>query len=169
MLYKKRGNLTRVDWDSKKPIYKISHKKLHKNGIKFLLIDVDGTLLSRNTKKIPTKVKNWINKSKELFTIYLISNNPSKKRIDMIGKELGIRYKFKALKPSRKVISEVIKPLNLNNKNIAIIGDRILTDVIVGNRCNLYTILVSRLNKKGLPVRFNITLFFEKIISMLIF
>ncbi len=161
--------LTKADWDCKIPIYKISHKRLYKKGIRCLLIDVDGTLLNRNTKKIPLKVKNWIRKSKELFSVYLVSNNPSRSRIEMIGNELGVRYKFKALKPSKKVTLEIINILKEENKNIAIIGDRILTDVIVGNRCHLYTILVSRLNKKGAPARFNITLIFEKIISFLFF
>ena len=92
--------LTKANWDSKLPIYKISHKKLIKKGIKCLLIDVDGTLLSRNTIEIPSKVKNWIKKAKKLFTIYLISNNPSIYRIQMIGNELGVRYESKALKPS---------------------------------------------------------------------
>ena len=163
------NKITDACWDSKIPIYKISHKELHKRGIKCLLIDVDGTLLSRNSKKIPIKVKKWIRKSKDSFSIFLISNNPSKNRIKLIGNDLGVRYKYKALKPSRKVTLEAINILNEDKKNIAFIGDRILTDVIVGNRCKLYTILVSRLNKKGLPIKFNVTLTIEKIISFFFF
>ena len=161
--------LTKANWDPKIPIYKISHKTLSKKGIRCLLLDVDGTLINRNTKKIPLKVKNWIKKSNNLFTIFLISNNPSKHRIEMIGNELGVRYKFKALKPSRKATQEVIDILKEDKKNIAFIGDRILTDIIVGNRCELYTILVTRLNKKGLPLKLNITLILEKIISFFLF
>ena len=50
-------------------------------------------------------------------------------------------------------------------KNIAIIGDRIFTDIIVGNRCNIQTILVKRLSKSGLPININLTLILEKMIS----
>ena len=46
----------------------------------------------------------------------------------------------------------------VDNKKIAIIGDRILTDIIVGNRCNIHTILVKKLNKKGVPIKINLTL-----------
>ncbi len=159
------NTLTKADWDSKIPIYKIPLQKLHKQGIKSLLIDVDGTLLNRKTKKIPLKVKNWMIKSRKIFSIYLVSNNPSKERIEKIGNELGVRYKHKALKPSKKVTKEVINILKEDRKNIAFIGDRILTDVLVGNRCNLYTILVSKLNKKGLPIKLNLTLIIEKLIS----
>ena len=161
--------LTKANWDTKIPIYKIPHKTLSKKGIKCLLLDVDGTLLNRNTNKIPLKVKNWIKKSNALFTIFLISNNPSKSRIEMIGNELGVKYKFKALKPSKRVTQDVIDSLKEDKNNIAFIGDRIFTDIIVGNRCNLYTILVSRLNKNGLPLKLNITLLIEKIITFFLF
>ena len=53
-----------------------------------------------------------------------------------------------------------------DRKNIAIIGDRIFTDIIVGNRCNIQTILVKRLSKNGLPIKLNLTLILEKLISI---
>ena len=163
------SSLTKADWDSKLPIYKIPPLKLHNQGIRCLLLDVDGTLLNRNTNKIPEDVKSWIKESKDLFKLYLISNNPSEKRISTIGDQLGILYKFKALKPSKKNTLEIIKFMNESNKNIAIIGDRIFTDIIVGNRCKINTILVARLNKKGLPIKVNLTLIIERILSLILF
>ena len=58
-----------------------------------------------------------------------------------------------------------MKEIGSEPKNIAIIGDRIFTDIIVGNRCNIKTILVKRLKRDGLPIKFNLTLTIEKIIS----
>tara|TARA_Y100001978_G_scaffold124109_1_gene110734 strand:- start:20 stop:517 length:498 start_codon:yes stop_codon:yes gene_type:complete len=163
------SSFTKIYWDTKLPIYRISHSKLSEMGITCLLIDVDGTLLSRNSIIIPQKVKDWIIKSKEIFDLYLISNNPSKKRIDKIGKELGIQYTYKALKPRIKKTLEVINNLNKDKNNIAIIGDRIFTDMIVGNRCKIKTILIKRLNKKGFPLKFNPTLLLEKFFSLFLF
>ena len=138
-------------------------------GIKSLLLDVDGTLISRNTNEIPDKVKKWVLEAKKIFSIYLISNNPSKDRIASIADKLGLEYKNKAFKPRKKYTQEVIKKLNQNSENIALIGDRIFTDIVVANRCNIKSILVLRLNKQGIPIKFNLTLIFEKIISLLIF
>ena len=163
------SSLTKIYWDTKKPIYNLSHSKLSELGITCLLIDVDGTLLSRNSNIIPNKVKEWIIHSKEIFDLYLISNNPSEGRIHKIGKELGINYTYRALKPSIKRTLEVINNLDKDKSNIAIIGDRIFTDIIVGNRCKIKTILIKRLNKKGLPLKFNITLLFEKFFSLFLF
>ena len=158
-------SILKVNWDSNLPIYGISQSELQKKGIHCLLLDVDGTLVNRNSSKIPKAVKKWISESRKLFSLYLISNNPSKKRIAKIAKELNLRYKYNASKPKKKVTLHAIKEVNYEVKNIAIIGDRIFTDIIVGNRCNIKTILVKRLDRDGLPIKFNLTLTIEKLIS----
>ena len=158
-------SILKVNWDSNLPIYAISPSELQKRGIHSLLLDVDGTLVNRKSNMIPTSVKNWIRESKKLFSLYLISNNPSKKRIAKIAKELNLKYKYNASKPRKKVTLCAIKEIGREPKNIAIIGDRIFTDIIVGNRCNIKTILVRRLNRDGLPIKFNLTLTIEKLIS----
>ena len=161
-------SILKVNWDSNLPIYAISQSELQKKGIHCLLLDVDGTLVNRKSTKIPKAVKNWISESKKFFSLYLISNNPSKKRIEKIAKELNLRYKHNASKPMKKVTLFAIKEVNCELKNIAIIGDRIFTDIIVGNRCNIKTILVKRLKRDGLPIKFNLTLTIEKLISLFI-
>ena len=158
-------SILKVNWDSKLPIYAISQSELQKKGIHCLLLDVDGTLINRNSTKIPKAVKTWIRESKKIFSLYLISNNPSKKRIAKIAKELNLKYKYNASKPIKKVTLSAIKEIGGEPKNIAIIGDRIFTDIIVGNRCNIKTILVKRLSRDGLPIKFNLTLTIEKLIS----
>ena len=158
-------SILKVNWDSNLPIYAISPSELQKKGIHSLLLDVDGTLLNRKSNMIPKAVKNWIIESKKLFSLYLISNNPSKKRIAKLAKELNLRYKYNASKPRKKVTLSVINEIGIKPENIAIIGDRIFTDIIVGNRCNIKTILVKRLNRDGLPIKFNLTLTIEKLIS----
>ena len=161
-------SILKVNWDSDLPIYAISQSELQKKGIHYLLLDVDGTLVNRKSNMIPKAVKSWIIESKKLFSLYLISNNPSKKRIAKIAKELNLRYKYNASKPRKKVILSAIKEIGSKPKNIAIIGDRIFTDIIVGNRCNIKTILVKRLKRDGLPIKFNLTLTIEKLIYLFI-
>ena len=87
-------SILEVNWDSNLPIYAISQSELQKKGIHSLLLDVDGTLVNRKSNIIPKAVKNWIRESKKLFSIHLISNNPSKKRID----------NFKWKKPTQMII-----------------------------------------------------------------
>ena len=152
-------------WNTELPIYNLSQSELKKKGINCLLLDVDGTLINRKSNKVPKAVKYWICESKKFFSLYLISNNPSKKRIAKIAQELNLRFKYNASKPRKKVTLSAIKEIGIESKKIAIIGDRIFTDIIVGNRCNIKTILVKRLNRDGLPIKFNLTLTIEKLIS----
>ena len=84
--------ILKVNWDSNLPIYAISQSELQKKGIHSLLLDVDGTLVNRKSNMIPKDVKNWIKESKKNFSRYLISNNPSKKRIANIAKELNLSH-----------------------------------------------------------------------------
>ena len=158
-------SILKVNWDSNLPIYAISQSELQKKGIRSLLLDVDGTIVNRKSNTIPIAVKNWIRESKKIFSLYLISNNPSEKRIAKIAKELNLRYKHNASKPRKKVTLTAIKEIGSEPENLAIIGDRIFTDIIVGNRCNIKTILVKRLKRDGLPIKFNLTLIIEKLIS----
>ena len=95
-------SILKVNWDSNLPIYNISQSELQKKGINSLLLDVDGTLVNRRSNMIPKAVKNWIIESKKLFSLYLISNNPSKKRIAKIAKELNLSYKYNPSKPKKK-------------------------------------------------------------------
>ena len=84
-------SILKVNWYSNLPIYNISQSELQKKGINSLLLDVDGTLVNRKSNIIPKAVKNWIIESKELFSLYLISNNPSKKK----NRKNSERIKFK--------------------------------------------------------------------------
>jgi len=85
------------------------------------------------------------------------------KKLEVLVKQL--KYKYNASKPRKKVTLDAIKELSFESKKIAIIGYSIFTDIIVGNRCNIKTILVKRLKRDGLPIKFNLTLTIEKLIS----
>ena len=84
-----------------------------------------GTLVNRKSNMIPKYCKKLDHRIKKLFSLYLISNNPSKKRIAKLAKELNLRYKYNASKPRKKVTLSAIKEIGIKPENIAIIGDRI--------------------------------------------
>ena len=130
-------------------IVKISHKEIFSIGIKFLLLDVDGTLIPRESTEVNINVKDWIKEAKKYFTIHLISNNPSKKRIKNIAEQLSLTYSYRANKPSRKKLEEYMNNSNYKPEEYAIIGDRIFTDILAGNRLGIFTILVKPIKSNG--------------------
>ena len=79
-----------------------------------------------------------------------------------IAKNLNITFTYKAAKPSKKSIEDYLHVNCSDRKKVALIGDRILTDIIAGNRCGVYTILVQAIRKDGKPQKKNIMLNIEK-------
>ena len=80
--------------------------------------------------------------------MYILSNTNKKQKVEDVANKLEIPYEYFAKKPSKKGFIKIQNKLNINPKNIAVIGDQIFTDVIGGNRCNMFTILVDPLDKK---------------------
>ncbi len=110
----------------------------------------------------------WVNQAKQNFYIELVSNNPSKKRIKEVAEIFDLNYTYKASKPKRKTLRRVIENTPYNNNEIAMIGDRLFTDIIVGNRLGLYTILVEPVDHKGNKASKNLIQRVEKGITNLI-
>ena len=112
---------------------------LIKNKIKALILDVDNTLIDYN-KNLSEDIIKW---SHELqgqgIKMYILSNTT---------KKLEIEYEYFAKKPSKKGFLEVQNKLKLKPESIAVVGDQIFTDVIGGNRCKMFTILVDPVDEK---------------------
>ena len=51
-----------------------------------------------------------------------------------------------------KQVRRVCLKLKLPNKNIAVIGDQLLTDVLGANRAGMYSILVKPINEKDILI-----------------
>ena len=127
---------------------------LSKN-VRALILDVDGTLISGNKPVISADIKNWIVNSKKYFYIYLFSNNPHKSRIKLIADELDLEFTYSGGKPSKKKLKKIIDKIPYSSNEVAIIGDRVFTDILVGNRLGMYTILVDSVDYYGKRIEKN--------------
>ena len=131
-----------------KKVEDISIEFLNKNKIKALLLDVDNTLVDR-TKKMTEGVIKWAKELKgQGVKLYILSNTNDKAKIQNIVKKIDIPYQHFAMKPLKRGFKKAQKELEEKSENIAIVGDQIFTDIIGGNRCHMYTILVEPINEK---------------------
>ena len=126
-------------------------------------------MISGKNPVLTNDIKNWINYSKKYFHTYLFSNNPSKTRINLIANQLELEFTFSGGKPCTRKLKKVLDKIPYSSNEIAIIGDRICTDILVGNRLGMYTILVDSVDYYGNRIeRSNIQSiekYFAKIIS----
>ena len=115
---------------------------LQQYQIKGLVLDVDETLVPLKEKEASEELKQWVAQIQKIATIWLVSNNLSQTRIGNIAKSLDLPYIVGAKKPSRKKLRQAAEAMNLPVEQVAMVGDRLFTDVLAGNRLGMFTILV---------------------------
>ncbi len=129
-------------------VEQITIEFLRENKIKALILDVDNTLIDyyRNLSK---SVIDWAKNIKEQgIKLYILSNTNHREKVEEVAKQLEIPYQNLAKKPFKSGFLKVQKQLQENKENIGVVGDQIFTDVIGGNRCKMFTILVEPITKK---------------------
>lgn len=111
-------------------------------GLKGLVLDVDETLVPIKALSTSAELQQWVQEIRQVATLYLVSNNLSEFRIGNIARSLDLPYYLGAAKPSRRKIRAALSAMNLPANQVAMVGDRLFTDVLAGNRLGMFTILV---------------------------
>lgn len=110
--------------------------------LKGLVLDVDETLVPITTQQISQDLHCWIESLRPLVSLWLVSNNISQPRISAIGSALNVPYISGAGKPSRRKLRRAVEAMGLPVDQVGMVGDRLFTDVLAGNRLGMFTILV---------------------------
>ena len=129
-----------------KKVEDITIEMIIKNKIKLLILDVDNTLIDYY-KNMTKEVQEWANSMKsQSVKLYILTNTNKKGKVEKVASKLGIPYKYFAMKPLKRGFKYIEKTTGIPAKNIAVVGDQIFTDVLGGNRCNMFTILVDQID-----------------------
>jgi HAD superfamily phosphatase (TIGR01668 family) len=115
---------------------------MEKYGLRGLILDVDNTLIGDDEADVSEEIRLWVSVMRQKYPIWLASNNFSDRRIQKVAESLNLPYRSRAGKPSRRVVRQVLEAMQLPSSEVAMVGDRLFTDTIVGNRLGLFTILV---------------------------
>ena len=134
-----------------KNIFEINYTRLKEHGITCLVFDLDNTLGMMEHKECPPKVKEHIQNLKKNFLILICSNN-MKKRIKPYLEDLEVEGIFLSMKPTTLGLRKILKQYHLDKKEICLIGDQMITDILSGNRYGITTILVDPIGEKELKV-----------------
>lgn len=131
-----------------KKVEDITIETLIKNKIKLLILDVDNTLIDYY-KKLSEDIIKWAKEMKgQGIKLYILSNTNNEEKVEKVAQTLQIPYKHFAMKPLKRGFKYIQKETNINPENIAVVGDQIFTDVLGGNRSNMFTILVDPIDEK---------------------
>lgn len=135
----------------KKTIFDIPYDKLKEEGIRCLVFDLDNTLGLISHKSCPEDTKKLIEKLKKDFIVVISSNN-TKRRIQPYLDELGVDGFAWSLKPSIRGLLKIKLKYKLKKKEMCMIGDQIVTDILSGKRFHIMTILVDPLGDQDLKI-----------------
>lgn len=124
---------------------------LQREGITTLLLDLDNTLLPRDTNVVPAETSGWARSVHEAgFEVCLVSNNWHE-RVKAVADELGFRLVDKAIKPLPFAFRAALERCGAQADQAAVIGDQIFTDILGGNLLGMRTVLVQPLSQTDLP------------------
>ena len=144
-----------------KSIYTINYDALKKKGIKFLMFDLDNTIVSPYANKASNKTKELFDRLKNKGFEVVIFSNSHKTRVKPFGEALGVEVYDNAQKPFRENFLKVLKKHDIKPNEAAMIGDQLMTDIAGGNNAGLTTILVEPIDtKEKIYTKFN--RFFER-------
>ncbi len=134
-----------------KTIFDINYKQLKQEGIRCLIFDLDNTLGLISHKTCPDEAKELIKKLQKDFTVLICSNN-TRRRLKPYLEELGVDGIAWSMKPSIKGLVQIKLKYHFYKKEMCIIGDQIVTDILAGKRFRIKTILVDPLGEKDLRI-----------------
>ena len=119
---------------------------LKNNNIQGILLDIDNTLIDMD-RNMPDEILKWVQEAKEHgFKIGILSNTGKKDKLIPISEKLGVEYVSLAKKPIRSGFVRAAKMLDMDYKNIAMVGDQVFTDVCGANRVGMFSIYVKPIN-----------------------
>ncbi|MEH1867004.1 MAG: YqeG family HAD IIIA-type phosphatase [Nostoc sp.] len=136
------NNLLQPDLILEGSVLNLTPDIIQKYGLKGLVLDVDETLVPFTVGMASPELREWVEQIRTYTALCLVSNNLSEARIGGIARSLNLPYYLGAAKPSRRKIRAALRGMDLPVHQVGMVGDRLFTDVIAGNRLGMFTILV---------------------------
>lgn len=136
------GKLLQPDLVLGNSVIHLTPDLLQHHQIKGVVLDVDETLVPMKERSVSETLKGWVETIRPDVSLWLVSNNISQARIGAIAEALDLPYISAAAKPSRRKVKRAVEAMNWPVEQVAMVGDRLFTDVLAGNRLGMFTILV---------------------------
>lgn len=132
-------------------VLSIDFVELHKQGIKYLVLDVDHTVTHYGGIEIDKRMREYLKQQRNVGLIkrvYLASN--SLRDLSEVANTLDaqiVRATILIRKPRKKYFDELLGTIGSRPQEVVMVGDRLINDIWGGNRAGLTTILVTPIGK----------------------
>lgn len=130
-----------------KSIYAIDYNKLYKRGIKCILFEIENTLVSSKKNEIDSKLKELFLNIKKIGINPIIFASCNSKRVNIFTSALEVEGYSKAYSTYSEKINNILK--KYKEDEIALIGDKMIPNIVYGNKCGITTVLVNPISTKA--------------------
>lgn len=113
---------------------------LEKSGIKGIIFDLDNTLVEWKKDTLTPEVVDLVSRLKDKGFKLCILSNALEHRVEVVAQTLKIPYVSRAVKPRKSPFRKALEIMGTEPSETAIVGDQLFTDILGGNRMQLYTI-----------------------------
>lgn len=120
----------------------IDLEQMWNDGIRAFILDLDSTIMAPKAGVLTPETAKWLADAQIRFKLAVLSNNKRDDYLELVRKSLDMPVIFKGAKPSRKGFVDLMQQFDLRPEEIAVVGDRPLTDVWGGHRACMKTVLV---------------------------
>ena len=116
---------------------------LSRQGITLLLSDLDFTLAPKSVRRPDKALRTWIAALEaEGIDFHDRLQQPLRPPGDGVLRRAGVPYQGHARKPSPKGLEAAMRRAGADRRRTAMLGDKLLTDVLAANRCGVLALMV---------------------------
>lgn len=145
-------------------VAEIDTKGLKRVGIRGIIFDVDNTLCGYHGTSVDERIRGTVELMKKEFKTCVISNTNDERRGEL-EEQFGLHVvRSKVKKPRPEPFLEALGYLGTLPQNTAVIGDRLLTDIVGANRLGMYSIKVAPLDPGSDPLIIRLARGFENFV-----
>lgn len=121
-------------------VFSLDPNFLRDEGIKGIILDLDNTIVEWGSDEIGRDLRAWVERFTAAGFKLCIVSNALPHRVASVAKKLGLPGVSQGTKPFKTPFRRALEILGTEPEETAVIGDQLFTDILGGNRMDLYTI-----------------------------
>ncbi|MDR3156658.1 MAG: YqeG family HAD IIIA-type phosphatase [Lactobacillales bacterium] len=123
-------------------IVQLTPEMLKVQGIKAVLADLDNTMIAWNNLDGTKEIHQWLKEMKAAGVSVIVVSNNKTSRVSRAVAPLGVDFVSWSMKPFCRGINVAQRKLRIEKKEMVMVGDQLMTDILAANRSGIRSILV---------------------------
>lgn len=120
-------------------------------GFTHVLMDVDNTILTRDTHEVPRDVAVWLGRARTAGLSFCLVSNNWHEGVYRLAEELELPIVAKAVKPLPPAFLMALRKIGARRASTVVIGDQLVTDVLGAHALGMAAYLLQPLVEQDLP------------------